>query len=82
MYFTDFSVPATLNGTPLHVIFDEGYKEQMGLIEDQNPMVTVKDSDVMGVVHGATVVVKSRTFKVREIQPDGTGLTVLQLSAA
>jgi hypothetical protein len=81
MYFADFAKSATVNGVTINVIFDEGYQQQLGIIEDQNPMITCKDTDVVGVTHGLAVVVNGRNFKIREVQPDGNGITVLQLSA-
>jgi Tfp pilus assembly protein PilP len=81
MFFTDFAKSGTVNGVTINGIFDEGYQQQLGIIEDQNPMFTVKDSDIVGITHGMAVVINSRNFKIREIQPDGNGITVLQLSA-
>jgi hypothetical protein len=79
----DFAKSATLNGFATNVIFDEAYMQQLGMVEDFNPFAHVKTADVTAsaAVHGSLLVIGARTFKVREIQPDGNGMTVLQLSA-
>lgn len=48
--------------------------------EADNPIFYAKTSDVGGVSHGDTVVVNSATYYVRSIQPDGYGVTILELS--
>lgn len=79
----DFAKPATLNGSPTNVIFDEANMQQFGLVEDFNPFVRAKTTDVTAsaAVHGSILIVDARSFKVREFQPDGNGMTILQLSA-
>ncbi len=59
------------------------YMQQFNVVQDLNPSARAKSSDVVasGAVHGSLLVVDARTFKVREFQPDGNGMTVLQLSA-
>ncbi len=83
MYFPDFGKTATLNGLAISIIFDEAYLQQFGIVEDQNPFARAKTTDVTAsaAVHGSLLVVNARTFKVREFQPDGNGITTLQLSA-
>ena len=83
MNTTDFAKPVTLNGLAINVIFDEAYMQQFNIIEDANPIARAKTTDVTAsaAVHGSLLVVDGRTFKVREFQPDGNGMTTLQLSA-
>mgnify|MGYP003393100838 CR=1 FL=1 len=81
VYFCDFAKDATLNGAAVKVIFDEAYMQQFGMVEDFNPTATLKSSDVPPAPHALLLVIGARTFKIREAQPDGNGMTVLQLSA-
>lgn len=78
-YFADFGVAATLAGNAVTVIFDNGYQPGLGEFEGNNPLATIKESSIAGVVHGASLVIGATSYTVREIQPDGTGLAVLQL---
>lgn len=80
---TDFAKPATLNGLAINIIFDEAYMQQFSIVEDANPIARAKTTDVTAsaAVHGSLLVVDARTFKVREFQPDGNGMTTLQLSS-
>lgn len=83
MNLADWAKPATLNGLAINIIFDEAYMEQFNIVEDANPFARAKTSDVVasGAGHGSLLVVDGRTFKVRELQPDGNGITTMQLSA-
>jgi len=51
-----------------------------GQIESRNPYIEIKDSDIVGVVHDTILWIDSVAYKVKEIKPDGTGITVLILS--
>lgn len=85
VYFVDAAFDATLNGSPLRVIFDDAYQEGLGIIEGVNPQVFVKATDVAGVQHGALLVISfptgAQSFTVREVQPDVNGMVTLQLRA-
>ncbi|MGQ7939085.1 head-tail joining protein [Paraburkholderia sp. D1E] len=45
----------------------------------EHPQVSVRDVDAARVVQGSVVIVGSDTYVVFELQPDGTGWTVLLL---
>lgn len=83
MNTADWAKPALLNGLAISVIFDESYMQQFNMVEDANPFARAKTVDVAAslAVHGSLLVVDGRSFKVREFQPDGNGITTLQLSA-
>lgn len=49
-------------------------------IEGTRPQVTVKSSSITGVKHGDTVTIRSKTWYVRGVEDDGTGITVLTVS--
>ncbi len=82
-FFDEFAVDALYNGRIVPVIFDneyEGVSPQDGEVESAGPQGTVKDSDINGIKHGDTMRIDLINYKIRGIQPDGTGLTVLILS--
>ena len=65
-------------------IFDKDQQEiigdsEVGIIEDV-PKFHCLTSDVSDAVFDDTLVVNSTTYKIKKIEPDGTGMTVLHLS--
>ena len=77
-YFSDFAVPATVAGVATKGIFDKAYQESFGIVAGNNPVLVVKTSDV-NAAEGDQVVVDSNTYIVSGVEPDGTGITILQL---
>ena len=79
----DFGISATWNSTSFDVLFLNSY-ELLTIFEIQieasNVSAYVKDSDISGLARGETVSINSVAYKVRDIQPDGTGMTILVLS--
>lgn len=66
----------------IYAIFDRPYVET-AKVEGYAPVITVRDSDVAGVVHGAmirrSVSGADIDYKVIGIEPDGTGMTAIML---
>jgi hypothetical protein len=65
------------------IIFHNAYEAAVlfnGAIESRDPYCEVKDSDVATVVHDTVLWIDSVAYKIKEIKPDGTGITVLILS--
>ena len=63
-------------------IFDNGFSApQIGdlVIETTDPVLTCKTSDISGIESGDSVTVESITYKVIQIQPDGTGISTVFL---
>ena len=84
----DFAVTATWTpdgGDPTTVtgIFDNEYIEDIGGgevdIEATHPMFLVKTADVPNVAQGDQLFVNDLYYRIVNVQPDGTGLTVLIL---
>jgi hypothetical protein len=48
-------------------------------IDGTQPVVTCRSSDVTGVDTDDTITISSVTYNITNIQPDGTGVTVLIL---
>lgn len=75
----DFARAVTVKSTSLNAIFDAAYAEDFD-IEGASPRLTCASADLPAdLAHGDSAVVGSTTYKVRNIQPDGTGITVLVL---
>lgn len=56
--------------------------EVRGLFSGPVPVLTVADADVAGLVHGDALTVDGVAHVVREVQPDGAGLTRILLKKA
>lgn len=48
-------------------------------IENSNPTFLCKTADVSNAAHGDTIVLSGTTYNIRGVQPDGTGITLLEL---
>lgn len=70
-----------IDGAPRYGVFESEYLEDLDGpgIGTAMPMITVRTSDVTSVVPGSSVIRDSVTYTVREIEPDGTGITLLRL---
>lgn len=75
-----FGVSATLDGAPVVGIFDSPYSEAYG-VATRAPSFRVRDG--MGPTQASQLTIPSGpgagTWRVRSIEPDGTGMTVLGL---
>lgn len=74
----------TIYETTISVIFDNDYYEvdtgQVNISSSQ-PACMCETSDIVNVIYGHTVTIDGNNYKVRDIQPDGTGITLLILEA-
>jgi len=75
----EFAVSATLAGVSVTGIFDNGYFEPFGEVEGRQPTFTLPTSSAPSAAHGQALVIGAATYKVRGVEPDGTGVTVLRL---
>lgn len=78
---SEFAVNATVNGQATKVIFDNAYAEMLG-ISGQSPFVLIKSNAVPGMARNQAVVINSVNYTIKTIEPDGTGLTRLELVKA
>lgn len=77
-----FNTGAIYLGAPIQGIYDENYVDiSLGEvpIESSSPAFIARASDVPGVAHGASLIISGATFKVVNVQPDGSGLLLLIL---
>ncbi|MBK7592226.1 MAG: hypothetical protein IPI27_13395 [Betaproteobacteria bacterium] len=76
----DFAVTATLAGVSVTGIFDAQYYEPLGNdVQGSQPMFMLPTASAPSAAHGQTLVIGASTYKVRGVEPDGTGVTVLRL---
>jgi hypothetical protein len=80
-FFADFSVPATLGAASFAVIFDAAYIDALGISTNQ-PAAVCKSTDVAACSLGTAININGTAYTVREVKPDGTGLTTLMLELA
>jgi hypothetical protein len=68
------------DATDFAVIFDRRFVEVAGDVGATYPVATAQDSDLTGFASNETQVeIGAVTYTVRDIQPDGTGMSVLVL---
>lgn len=81
-FFADFGVAATLNGTAVRGVFDNGYAlGNVGVIgmAGTQPAFTLPTAILNGEPVGQTLVVNSASYYVSAHEPDGTGMSRLLL---
>lgn len=79
VYLYDFGVSVVVGGETLTAIFDDEYADGLE-VEGSNPRLVCKDADLPAdLAHGTVVTYGTQTFVVRGIQPDGSGMTALEL---
>ena len=79
----EFGVNITYDAGTIKGVFDNEFIESNQdeiSVEDFQPQVIVKSSDIPGLSHGDTMTIESVDYNVIGIQPDGTGLTLVILS--
>lgn len=70
------------SGSSISVIINKEYFAIAGEsvdVDGTQPIVTCRSSDVTGVDTDDTITIDSVTYNIVNIQPDGTGVTVLIL---
>jgi hypothetical protein len=83
-FFADHGVDATLAGVPVRGLFDAPFADALGAA---NALPTFMLPDAAAAsAHGAPLVIAegpgAGTWRVRSVEPDGTGLTALALERA
>lgn len=75
----DFAVSGTLAGLSVTGIFDAQYFDGLGEVEGRQPTFVLPTASASSAAHGQTLVIGAKTYKVRGVEPDGTGITLLRL---
>lgn len=82
-YLADFGTTITkADASTFTAIFENQFIEAGGAIrevESANPVLICRSTDVSDLVHDSVLTFNSSTFHVIGIEPDGTGMTYLQL---
>ncbi len=75
---------ALLKGvTVINIHFFNGYKNALGEewgIASSEPYALARSSDVVGVQQGDTLELDGTLYKIANVEPDETGVTILRLS--
>ena len=82
LFFDDFGETVSLGDIPVTCIFDNAHLPAglMGVeFESRNPVLLVMDADLPADAHDLPVTVRGVEYEVINVEPDGTGLSVLQL---
>lgn len=74
----EFASSATLDGVSVAGIFDNQYIDALGVATRQ-PMFTLPTADAAAATTSSELVVEGVPYRVRSVEPDGTGVTVLML---
>lgn len=78
-----FAVTATSGASSFPVIFDNDYQASLGgFVEGASPQCMARTSDVSALVQGSAITIEAVAYLVREVRPDGTGVTTLLLERA
>jgi hypothetical protein len=77
-----FAVSAVIGAATVPVIFDAAYTSAGGMVESTGPQCQGKSSDLAAAVQGTAITINGQPYTVTGNQPDGTGMTVLQLREA
>jgi len=78
----EFAEVVTINGNEVVAIFDnENIIDETGSVPvyRRTAMLTVRDSDIYNVKQNDIVVVRDKVYKVKTIEPDGTGVSSVYL---
>lgn len=89
VFFADFGVTATPTvGAAITVIFDRAYLASLG-VESTGPVCVAQTADCTALEHGSVLAVTGTpggtgdgNYTITGIEPDGTGISVLQLRGA
>lgn len=80
LFHADFGVDATLAGQAVRVIFDARHDEAFDMaMSTTQPQAALPTADAAHAVQGDTLTIGAQNYRVTNIQPDGTGWTVLRL---
>ena len=78
----EFGVPATFGAASITVIFDAAFLSAMGM-GGTGPQAVCKSTDVASAVQGDAITVNGTAYTIAgPPEPNGTGITVLQLRTA
>lgn len=78
----EFAVTATINGADIDGILDDEFTESNGFAGSRPTLLCrTKDIEDNSIEEDQTAVIEGISYTVREIQPDGTGMSLIVLEA-
>ena len=84
IFFREYAEQVTVNGTPKMAIVDlEYYQVDVGTTgqESVQPVITIMTADLpTPTTEATTIIARGKTYRVRNIRPDSTGVTTLDLT--
>src|SRR4030042_1047866 len=83
IFLEDFGIDVIFGGNPVKAIFHDEYAAVSLFgegIESQNPYIEARSSDFPGIIQGNTITISGTAYKVKSVQPDGTGMVLIELS--
>lgn len=88
--FVHDDTPGYATGTHVHGtatatvggLFDNAFEDALALIAGRAPSILVQDTQITTAARGDAITIAGTAYVIRELQPDGHGLTRLVLGAA
>lgn len=78
-FVTEFGTVATLDGALVRGIFDRDYVQAFDGIASTSPQFVLPSASATTATTSSLLVVAGSSYRVRSVQPDGTGMTSLTL---
>ncbi len=78
-FMADFAKPVRVGSIVVNAIFDNAEFDSFGIVANSRPMLTVATEDIPCAVVGTAVMVGTTQYTIAELQPDGTGITLVML---
>jgi len=75
----EFATPGVLDGDAVLGILDTGYSEALGGIATAEASYLLPSADAAGAGQSSVLVTGAQAWRVRSVEPDGTGATRLRL---
>lgn len=76
---TEHGTAALLDGAPVQGIFASSYAQAFEGVSGADTTYMLPSTQAAAAAPGSTLLVGSTTWRVRSVQPDGTGVTLLML---
>lgn len=80
IFFTnaDFATAATYNAATVQVIFDNDFVDASGMTAS-TPGILGETSDFSSAAKGDTITISGTVYVMKQIEHDGTGVTLIRL---
>lgn len=78
----DVKVDPDSSNSTFKAIYDAGHIEidnGISLVSTVEPQLLARDSDITTLTQGSVVELNSTRYVIADVQPDGTGMTVLRI---